>query len=265
MYMFSVGIWVVFKLLYTAFDVFSKSWLAIDIGNAMKKKSFCIVYFASALFMACGDNADCRSKSKECASGFVCEGDRSGRWDCIKSKDDDSSSKEAPVKHYFARVGKEKTTLCIDHSSCTKGTLECLCNEKKQLVSLILDRDGDGKGDEKAIYQYNQNDYLTFIIIDEGMDGIDDLRHEYGYKSADAPTFREIVRNPEVRSKLPNSRVEYRYNNEGNLVFERVDTGIDGIFERRCVYNPPCPPPIPNSKCRPVCNETKAASPESTP
>ena len=226
-----------------------------------------IVCVASVLLVACGDNVDCRQQSQECASGFTCEEGKSDKWECVKSEEvkpevvPDELTPPEP-KHHFARGPKVETTACKDHPRCSKMSLECLCNAKKQLVSQTLDKDGDGKGDEKAVYLYNQEDFLTFVIVDEGMDGADDLRHEYGYRGEGIPMFWEITRAPDSTNKKPNSRLTYVYDNEGKLIFEDFDTGIDNTIDRRCVYDPPCPPPIPNPTCKPICKEVKIAPPQ---
>ena len=196
-----------------------------------------IVCVVSVLLVACGDNADCRQQSKECASGFICEEGKSGKWDCVKSaevKPGVVPNEAAPPEpeHHFTRGPKVDTTACKDHFRCSKMALECLCNEKGLLVSQTLDKDGDGKGDEKAVYQYNQEDFLTFVIVDEGMDGTDDLRHEYGYRGEGIPIFWEITRAPNSTNKKPNSRLNYVYDNEGKLIFEDFDTGIDNTIDR---------------------------------
>jgi len=226
----------------------------------------CIVCVASVLLVACGDNNDCRNKSKECAAGFTCEEGKSGKWDCVKSAEVNpevvpgKETKPEPEPH-FTRGPKVATTACKNHPRCSKMALECLCNEKGFLVSQTLDRDGDGKGDEKAVYQYNQEDFLTFVLVDEGMDGNYNLRHEYGYRGEGIPAFWDIIGTSDATDKNPNSRLTYVYDNENKLIFENFDTGRDGTIDRRCAYDPPCPPPIPNPTCKPVCKEVKIAPP----
>lgn len=228
-----------------------------------------VICVVSVLLAGCGDSNDCRNKSKECATGYTCEEGKSGKWDCVKSGEvqpgilsGKETKPEPEPEPHFTRGPKVATTACKNHFRCSKMALECLCNEKGLLVSQTLDKDGDDKGDEKAVYQYNQEDFLTFVIVDEGMDGTDDLKHEYGYRSEGIPMFWEITRAPNSTNKNPNSRLNYVYDNEGKLILEDFDTGIDNTIDRRCVYDPPCPPPIPNPTCKPVCKEVKIAPPK---
>lgn len=226
-----------------------------------------IVFVVSVLLVACGDNTDCRQQSRECATGFTCEEGNSGKWDCVKSEEvkpevvPDEAAPPEP-NHHFVRDPKIETTQCKDHPRCSKMALECLCNVKKQLVSRTLDRDGDGTGDEKAVYQYNHRDFLTIVAVDEGMDGTDDQRHEYGYRGEGIPAFWDIFGISDSTNKKPDSRLIYVYDNEDKLILEDFDTGRDGTIDRRCAYDPPCPPPIPNPTCKPVCKEVKIAPPK---
>jgi hypothetical protein len=226
---------------------------------------------ASAVFVAvvvagCGDRADCRHKRMACAEGFACE-EKGGEWLCTKEAALPKVVKEAvaptsakPKAKNFPRAAKVETRECREHRRCSKNALSCRCDAEGRLVEQILDRDKDGEGDEKALFQYNQNDELTFVIVDEGMDGVDDVRHEYGYRSEGVPLFWEIRRSLSSPTKKPNSRLEYSYDGDGKLIRETYDTGADGTPDRVCTYETPCPPPFPNPACKPVCGSPKPKS-----
>jgi len=232
----------------------------------MKKKTVIIPPFTMFLVSvaACGEGGgvvDCRHKSMECAQGFVCAQGETGRWECAKPEPA-AAPREEEIRPEPARApagGEAATRPCPDHPRCAKLAIECLCDAKGELVSQTLDRDRDGKGDEKARFQYNQEGFLTFVIVDEGMDGKDDLRHEYGYRGEGAPLFWEIRKTPGSANTKPDSRLSYIYDEAGSLVSESLDLGIDGKAERRCLYDPPCAPPIPNPACKAACEDVEIA------
>jgi hypothetical protein len=47
----------------------------------------------------------------------------------------------------------------------------------------------------------------------------------------------------------PNFRLTYVYDAEGRILRWEDDQGADGTVETPCVFDPPCPPPHPNSSC----------------
>lgn len=47
----------------------------------------------------------------------------------------------------------------------------------------------------------------------------------------------------------PNTRMSYVYDAAGNLVRWDNDQGADGTVDMPCTFEPPCPPPHPNSAC----------------
>jgi hypothetical protein len=199
----------------------------------------------------------------ECAEGFVCAQGEAGLWECARPEpeaaavphDKEIRPEPAPAQ----AVGEAARRPCPDHPRCAKLALECLCDAKGELVSQTLDRDRDGKGDEKARFQYNQEGFLTFVIVDEGMDGTDDLRHEYGYRGEGIPLFWEITKAPNSANTKPESRLSYIYDEAGSLISESLDLGLDGKIDRGCTYDPPCAPPIPNPSCKPACEDLAIA------
>lgn len=236
-----------------------------------------VVWAFMFLLTACGNRLDCRHKTRECASGFSCT-QISDTWSCtptplepeMKAAPSGEVRESAetvvpttPKAKQFARAKHKKVEPCPSHKRCTDSALLCVCNEKKQLVEQRFDRDSDGKEEERAFYQYNQNDLLTFVIVDLESDGDDDLRHEYAYRSAGMPMFWKITNAPGSSSDTPDLQVTYQYNEKQELIAELLDKKIDTSIDEICEYVIPCAPPIPNENCEKKCRILKNDDPRS--
>jgi len=208
---------------------------------------------------ACSGEIDCRHKTKECAEGFTCE-ERSGAWVCQKaeaSKTDEEVPEpqdvEQPKQAEPAPQKKLEPAPCPQHRQCGPKAVECICAPNGRLMSRTLDKDGDGKPDEKAAYRHDEHGRPLAVVIDEGMDGTEDKRHSYTYDDRGNPLTWDVVGLPGGNAPDDKSRLSYRYDQEGNLVAEELDLGIDEKVDKRCKYDPPCPAPIPNPTCKRVC------------
>jgi YD repeat-containing protein len=141
------------------------------------------------------------------------------------------------------------TMPCPRHPKCTGSSAVCRCDAYGDLLLRELDLDGDGHGDEAARFAYDRQGKLIAAVVDEGVDGSEDVRHLYAYDERGMPIAWDVLR----KSKADSRRIEYAYDENGDLILETLDQGRDGKVNRRCRHVPPCPPPIPNPACKPVC------------
>ena len=204
----------------------------------------------------CSGDVDCRHKGKECADGFTCE-EETGAWICqkaeaLESKEavPESQGVEQPKQAEPRPMNPTEPAPCPQHRQCGPRALECICDHGGKLLTRTLDKNGDGEADEKAEFRHDQHGRMSEISIDEGLDGTDDKRHSYTYDERGNPLTWEIVGLPGGKEPEYKSRLSYRYDEVGNLAAEELDLGIDESVEKRCTYNSPCPPPIPNPACK---------------
>ncbi len=229
----------------------------------MKKKILILALLMFA-FAACEAEVDCRQKAMECADGFACEEARGGAsWECVKAEPPEVRSKQNPPRPEPRPQAPNGVTPepgrppgpapCMKHPMCGPRATECVCNPAGKIVSRSLDRTGDGKADEKATYDYDGEGHLAAVLVDEGPDGKPDSKHRYEYDVRGNPLVWEILRLDGGAVKEDEQRITYVYDDKGNLTQENVDSKLDGTVDRKCTFDPPCPPPIPNRDCSPVC------------
>ena len=222
-----------------------------------------ILFFLSFAMLLTGiacNSMDCRHKVRECASGFSCEESVDGQWVCIrKAMDDNSDSEtvqtEAPVKkrESVKAIPSQPSPLCMNHPLCADNSLECHCDAEGLLRRRVVDLNGDNKADEQAFYMYNREGFLTFVNVDKNMNGKIDQRHEYGYYGEGRPRFWKVQSRNSTEGPAHQSAVNYIYNGDNQLIEMQFDNNSDQKPDRTCVYSPPCPPPIPNRKCKSEC------------
>jgi hypothetical protein len=133
----------------------------------------------------------------------------------------------------------------------------CLgCGEHSELVA-ALDEDGDGRTELTYRYRYGPDGQCRSAEMeaDEDGDGEADERSRFDYEEGRLVVSRY---GPDASTGfvLEVWRFEYA---AGVLVGSTLDRGGDGSVERRCAYEPPCPPPARD--CVPVCQETGAVEP----
>ncbi|MCK9460997.1 MAG: hypothetical protein M0R80_15285 [Proteobacteria bacterium] len=229
------------------------------VGSTMMNKTIWFVG-AALLSVSCGGDLDCRHKGAECAEGFSCEPESDGAWRCAKQaaqpaaegapKDARPVTDPDPVS---APAPAPAETPCPDHPMCAGISAQCACGPDGVLLTRTLDRDGDGKPDEKAVYTNDREGRPTQVIVDEGMDGSADSQHSYEYNAHGDPVAWRIDRLSKASAEARNQTIVYVYDDQGNLVREETDLDIDEKIDSTCTYSPPCPPPIPNSRCKPIC------------
>lgn len=149
---------------------------------------------------------------------------------------------EIPVSRVF-------TMPCPRHPKCTGKTVVCRCDAYGDLLLRVLDLDDDGHGDEAARFAYDREGKMIAAVVDEGVDGTEDVRHLYAYDERGMPTVWDVLR----KTKADSRRIAYVYDENGDLILEKLDQGRDGKVNRKCTHDPPCPPPVPNPACKPVC------------
>ena len=212
---------------------------------------------AATLFAAsCGGDLDCRHKGEECAEGFSCEDGGKGAWRCEKRPAQAAAENAADGKkpaRVSAPAPVPADAPCPNHPMCAGMTAECVCGPDGSLLTRTLDRDRDGKPDEKAEYSNDAEGRVVQVIVDEGMDGTPDSQHSYTYNDQGNPLVWQINRLSKAMTNVKDQLLTYEYDVQGNLTQEKVDIGIDKSIDSTCTYSPPCPPPIPNASCRPVC------------
>jgi hypothetical protein len=205
---------------------------------------------AALAAVACGGDLDCRHKGMECAEGFACEGGSDGAWQCVKRP---AQAAVPKINGGVRRAPDVTGTPCPLHPMCVGLSAECVCGPDQSLLTRTLDRDGDGKPDEKAVYTTDTEGRIVQVIVDEGMDGTSDSQHSYTYDDRGNPLVWQIDRLSKTPADAKDQQLVYVYDEQGNLTQEKLDLDIDGTVDSTCTYSPPCPPPIPNASCRPVC------------
>ena len=210
-------------------------------------KATSLLMIPLVLLLGCGEARDCRHKAMECATGFACE-QSEGDWICRPSEGWVGPPPGAPPRTPV------ENSACRQHKLCLPHALECECDPQGRLLSRTLDKDDDGNPDEKAAYEHNDDGLPVKVTIDLGLDGTDDKQHSYTYDERRNPLTWEFVGLPGGSDPSYKSRLSYRYDESGDLVAEELDEGIDGSVNKRCVYDPPCRPPIPNPSCKRACD-----------
>jgi hypothetical protein len=196
-----------------------------------------------ALATACSGEVDCRHKSRECATGFACVESDGGAWQCLERPNEGPSA--IPVA--------KGPPPCSEHPLCVPEAVDCICDAQGRFYKRTLDKDGDGKADESARYDYGGGARVKRILVDENLDGVDDKRHKYMYDQRGNPVVWEIYSHHETDRKDSKSRLSYLYDNDGKLTSTVLDIGMNGQIDETCEYDPPCPAPIPNPDCKKTC------------
>jgi len=207
---------------------------------------------AALAAVSCGGDLDCRNKGEECAEGFACEDGAKGGWQCVKDEVQTAAEKPNDAAR-SAPAPAPAEAPCPNHPMCAGISAECLCGPDRSLLTRTLDRDGDGKPDEKAVYTNDAEGRAMQVVVDEGMDGSADSQHSYEYDHRGNPAAWQINRLTKAADGAQDQRLAYVYDSQGNLTQEKLDLGVDGSIDSTCTYSPPCPPPIPNASCKPVC------------
>jgi YD repeat-containing protein len=136
---------------------------------------------------------------------------------------------------------------------CVGKSAKCFCGPDGNLLTRFLYDDKTGKPVEKAVYENDDKGRPVQVVVDEGMDGSGDTQHSYKYNDRGDPLSWQINRLTKVEGQK-DQVVTYVYNAEGNLTQVKADIDINGSVDSTCTYSPPCPPPIPNASCKPVCD-----------
>jgi hypothetical protein len=206
-----------------------------------------LIFVTVSAFMSlvpgCGD-PDCRQKAAECAEGFACAQVDGGAWGCVPGK--------APKVVEPERPG-EKLTRCDGVPACSEKSAECYCDAAKKLRIRRVDKNGDGTADEQTEFKYNPMGLNHLVLTDVGIDGVVDVTSTFQHDDAGRPTISETIHNPDGLIVGPNVRVVLTYDEHGAIVSEETNVGIDDTIDRRCEFDPPCKPPLPNPSCKPRC------------
>jgi len=136
---------------------------------------------------------------------------------------------------------------------CAGRPAKCFCGPNGDLLTRFLYDNETGKPIEKAVYENDDKGRPVQVVVDEGMDGSADSQHSYSYNDRGDPGAWQINRLTKAGDKK-DQLVTYVYNARGELTQEKIDFNIDGSIDSTCMYSPPCPPPIPNASCKPVCD-----------
>jgi YD repeat-containing protein len=228
----------------------------------MEMRTHCVWFAAASLIaVACSGDLDCRHKSRECAEGFVCAQEGAGDWQCVPQKASAGATTEADSGK---RIDEGKNVppppqspapapapvLCMDHPMCAGKAAKCFCGPNGNLLTRFLYDGEAGKPREKATYA---SDDEGRIVVDEGMDGTADSQHSYKYNGRGDPIawqINRLTKSGDAKDQL----VTYIYDAQGRLTQQETDIDINGSVDSTCRYSPPCPPPIPNASCTPVCD-----------
>lgn len=208
------------------------------------------------LAVSCSGDLDCRHKGAECAEGFSCESGTDGVWQCVKRPTPPAAQRDpngAPPPPAQVRTPAPAETPCPGHPMCVGKPAQCVCGLDGVLLSRTLDRDEDGKPDEKAVYTNDSEGRAVQVIVDVGIDGTPDSQHSYTYNGHGNPLVWRIARLSKASADAKEQELTYVYDEQDNLKQEELDIGIDGSIDSTCTYSPPCPPPIPNTSCKSIC------------
>jgi YD repeat-containing protein len=225
---------------------------------------------ASLIAASCGGDPDCRNKERECAEGFACEERGTNDWQCLPRKAPasvegkvDSEKRIDAVQKASAPVQSPSPApapdpnpagvICPEHPMCAGKPAKCFCAPNGNLLTRSIDSNEDGKPDEKAVYESDGEGRIVQVVVDEGMDGSADSQHSYKYNDRGDPVMWQINRLTKAGDKK-DQVVTYVYDSQGRLTQEKIDINIDGSIDSTCNYSPPCPPPVPNASCKPVCD-----------
>ncbi len=227
--------------------------------ETMQARIMLVILVLQVGTLGCSRDPDCRHKSRECAAGFRCQRVESGDWECLPDRPPDANAHphgeaEEPVPETRPPVDRQtlmdQRKACPRHDQCPQNAVKCTCNGLGWIMTKEIDRDDDGRADERIDLSRDHLGRLIETTVDKGMDGSTDAVHTNSYDQQ-GNLVALYTKYPAGQS--PNVRVKCAYDRQGNLLRMEFDEGIDGKLDKVCTFDPPCPPPIPNPKCRKTC------------
>jgi hypothetical protein len=214
------------------------------------------------LTAACTPSKDCRYADWACAPGFQCVQAEGGAWDCAPASPVTRPGMKLPSPGLLSpsrppeALGAPKPLPlkapgpCTGRPPCRKDALECTCDGQDRLLTTVFDANKDGQKDECATYSYPSATQVL-VEVDQGCDGSVDVLHVHELDAAG----NEIAWTSKPQAHPEKSLFRRFLYQGGKLAATETAMGAPEKVIQRCDYQPPCPPPIPNSSCKPVCRK----------
>ena len=122
-----------------------------------------------------------------------------------------------------------------------------------QLLSRVLDQNGDGIADGEDWWTYDENGYRAQYDADVTGDGISDWTEWFTYDEAGRLLSWYY---DQEGDGVADGGVWFTYDEAGNRLTWEADHNADGTSEEFCYWDPPCGQPY--DECpEPVCEEVE--------